>query len=511
MSVQKAATAIALALLAGCGGTSQDFAGNTPAETVVASSQIDNRALAEKFRNAYRWDVTEENIGSAMTAMGNVVSGFTCSGVFVAGRDAKEFIAADTSVFASYDATAMDIDIDRDSKTVRVGLFGVDNVSTSVYREGVGCATVFDGYSAEDLKRTKIPERSIDVQSKAGLWPTGEQVDLTVKDAGVDQAALKAALDFAFAPATDPKNDPLTRAVVVVHKGKIIAEQYATGFGPHTLQYGASMSKSVTSALAGIRIHDGALSLHATGILPEWQKADDPRSKITLDHLLRMSSGLEYVSQYGWLQDGGRMLFQSPDMGGYTASKPLERPIDTHYKYTDGTTNIISKIIRNSFRGDEKTYLNYPRERLFNKIGMDTAVFQTDAAGTFVGSSYVWASARDFARLGLLYAQDGVWNGERLWNEGWVDYSTTPSSTLLEGDSLGRSYGAQIWIYPPFKKDVPAANYAFRGWGGQLVGIVPSKDLVVVRMGLTRPGSGSWNEGKFFELVRAAFPDSNAK
>ena len=503
MSVQNAATAIALVLLAGCAGTHQEVAGDAQAET---------GALVDKFRAAYGWDVTEENVDLAMATMGNVVSGFTCSGVFVAGRDAKEFISVDTSIFSSYDASSMDIDIDRDNKIVRVGLLGVDNVSTSVYREGLGCATVFEGYSVADLRLTTTPDsRAIDAQRKAGLWPKGESVDLSVKDPGVDQAALQLALDFAFEPAADPKNDALTRAVVVVHKGKIVAERYAPGFGPDTLQYGASMSKSVTNALTGIRVRDGVLSLNATSILPEWKKAGDPRSEITLDHLMRMSSGLEYVNEYGWREDGSRMLFQSADMSGYAASKPLEFPIDTYYEYTDGTTNIISRIIRNSFEGDDGAYWSFPRERLFRKIGMDTAIIQTDTTGTFVGSSYVWASARDFARLGLLYLQDGVWNGERLWNEGWVDYSTTPTDTLLDGNAAGRGYGGQIWIYPPFKKDVPAENYAFRGWGGQSVGIVPSKDLVVVRMGLTRPGSNAWNDAKFFEMIRASFPTSDAK
>lgn len=495
MSLHRIATAMALVLLAGCAGTQE----------VAGDPQGESQALADKFRNAYGWDVTEENVGSAMATMGNVVSGFTCSGVFVAGRDAEEFISADTSVFASYDASAMDVDIDRDKKTVRVGLLGVKDVSTSVYREGLGCATAFEGHTVDDLLRVSIPDRRDNVQVKTGLWPKGEDVDLSVKDPGVDAAALEKAIDFAFGPADDPNNDALTRAIVVVHKGKIIAERYAPGFGPHTLQYGASMSKSVTNALAGIRVRDGALSLHATSILPEWRSADDPRSKITLDHLLRMSSGLEYIDGYGWREDGSRLLFQNADMGGFAASKPLEFPIDTKYKYSDGTTNIISKVIRNSFRGDEQTYWNFPRERLFSKIGMSTAIIQTDASGTFVGSSYVWASARDFARLGLLYSQDGVWNGERLWDEGWVAYSTTQTSTLSDGHQSGRGYGAQLWLYPPFKNDVPAESYGFNGWGGQFVGIVPGQELVVVRMGLTRPGSKAWDRVEFLKRIRASF------
>lgn len=495
MAVHRVAAAMALMLLAASGGT----------RAVAADPQDDSRALADRFRAAYGWDVTEENVGAAMATMGNVVSGFTCSGVFVAGRDADEFIAADTSVFASYDASAMDIDIDRDKKTVRVGLLGVKDVSTSVYREGLGCATAFDGHTVDDLLRVNIPDRREAVQPKTGLWPDGEDVDLSVKPPGLDAAGLERAIDFAFGPADDPGNDALTRAVVVVHKGRVIAERYAPGFGPHTLQYGASMSKSVTSALAGIRVRDGALSLHATSILPEWRRADDPRSKITLDHLLRMSSGLEYVDGYGWREDGSRLLFQNADMGGFAASKPLEFPIDTNYKYSDGTTNIISKVIRNSFQGDDPAYWSFPRERLFSKIGMNTAVIQTDASGTFVGSSYVWASPRDFARLGLLYLQDGVWNGERLWDEGWVAYSTTPTPTLLNGNPSGRGYGAQIWLYPPFERDVPAETYAFRGWGGQFVGIAPAQELVVVRMGLTRPGSKAWDADEFFKRVRASF------
>ena len=202
------------------------------------------------------------------------------------------------------------------------------------------------------------------------------------------------------------------------------------------------MAKSVTNALVGILTMKGKLSLKGPVPVPEWQKANDPRQVITLDHLLRMSSGLEWVEAYAErpVSDVNMMLLLKPDMAAYVASKPLAAKPDTVWRYSSGTTNLIRRIIRDAL-GTKESYWEFPRRELFNKIGMRSAIWETDASGTFIGSSYLYATARDYARFGLLYLNDGVWQGERILPEGWVAYSTTPTPAAPKGQ-----YGAHFWL-----------------------------------------------------------------
>ncbi|WP_417320173.1 serine hydrolase domain-containing protein [Emcibacter sp.] len=454
-----------------------------------------------------------------LAIIGNLMSVYTCTGMFVAGREEEDFLAVDLDVWTSgavskAERDSFQINIDRANKAVHVSRDGVD-ISTSVYREGLGCAIAFEDYPADKLRQDKIrPLAPYSSAEKNQVWPAGERVELDKANPDIDRAALMGALEFAFRPAEAGELDPRTRAVIVVYKGEIVAERYAPGYSSDSLHYGASMSKSLLNAVVGMRIKDGRLALKKDHLLPEWQEDNDPRSKLNLDHLLRMSSGLEFKGNHYPLDaDGNLLLFMSADMGGFAASKPLEFPIDTKFKYNCGTTNIISKVLRNTFDGDDQSYWTYPTERLFKKLGMRHTLFQTDSSGTFVGSSYVWGSARDFARLGLLYLRNGNWNGEQLWPEDWVAYSTTPSTTLLEGVSKDKpfGYGAQIWLDTPFQEGVPAARFMMSGWAGQTVYMVPEKDLVIVRMGMTKPGSDVWDFKEFSTLVEAAFPASDKK
>jgi CubicO group peptidase (beta-lactamase class C family) len=258
---------------------------------------------------------------------------------------------------------------------------------------------------------------------------------------GVDGASLNKAVEGAFAE-PDLENLRRTRAVLVVHYGRLIAERYAPGITKEMPLIGWSMTKSVTSALVGILVAEGKLSPQAPAPVPEWQKSDDPRRHITLEQLLWMSSGLSFSETYAEkpVSDVQIMLFTKPDMAAYAVRLPLEAEPGTRWHYSTGTTNIIARIIRSSF-GDERDYFAFPRRALFNRIDMRSAVFETDASGMFNCGSSLFASARDWARLGLLYLNDGVWEGERIFPERWVAYSTTPAPTAEKGD-----YGAQIWL-----------------------------------------------------------------
>jgi len=245
------------------------------------------------------------------------------------------------------------------------------------------------------------------------------------------------------------------------------------------------MTKSLTNALIGILVREGRLQLHDSAPVAAWK--NDERRNITLNHLLQASSGLQWSESYFMPgADFHNMFILSDDKAAYAASRKLEHEPGTFFEYSSGTTNILARIIRETV-GEER-YHRFPHDALFSQIGMQHAVIEPDASGTFVASSYGFASARDWARLGLLYLNDGVWNGKRILAEGWVKYSTTPAPA-----SIRREYGAQIWLNlgeygnPQNTKHpgLPAETILFEGFEDNYVVIIPSKELVVVRLGVT--------------------------
>ena len=267
-----------------------------------------------------------------------------------------------------------------------------------------------------------------------------------------------------------------TRAVVVVHKGKIIAEQYAPGFDKEMPLLGWSMSKSLVNALYGILSLDGQMDIQKPVGEKEWAK--DKRAPITYNNLLQMNSGLAWEEDYGSISDATKMLFKEKDVSKVQRQKSLAFPIGTHWNYSSGTTNLLCGLLKEQFDTPE-AYLDFPYKRLFNKLGMTSMVLETDLSGCYIGSSYGWATPRDWAKFGLLYLNDGVWNGERILPQGWVNYTATPA----EGSNGG--YGSQFWLneggeYPKSPKDM----FYCDGYQGQYVYILPGHDLVIVRMGL---------------------------
>jgi CubicO group peptidase (beta-lactamase class C family) len=351
---------------------------------------------------------------------------------------------------------------------------------TAVYREGLGCTLEpARGEIAPFASRGAAPALGAGV---GGPWPDGDELALPAD--GIDMRRLDAAVDSAFQE--PPWGARRTRAVVVVHGGHLILERYAEGFGPENRYGGWSMTKSVTSALVGILVGDGLVDLTDSGLRPEWSGPGDPRREIHLGHLMHMSSGLGFDESYTPRGAATAMLFDSPDAAAYAARSPLEATPGTRWEYSSATTNLVSAHLRERI-GDDSAYLALPRERLFDPIGMRSAVMEPDAAGTLVGSSFMYATARDWARFGLLFLRDGVWNGRRILPEGWVEYSVTPAPAA----DLGR-YGAHWWLNAgepgsPERRprpDLPADLYWASGFQGQYVAVIPSRDLVVVRLGL---------------------------
>jgi CubicO group peptidase (beta-lactamase class C family) len=255
---------------------------------------------------------------------------------------------------------------------------------------------------------------------------------------------------------------------------------------------------------------EGKLDINAPANVPEWVGEGDDRGAITLDQLLRMSSGLKFQEEYSSApSDVVRMLYEQPDAAAFAASMPLAAEPDTKWSYSSGTTNIISRIVRHAIGGDQEDYYRFVRERLFDPLGMTRATMEADASGTLVGSSFMFCTARDWARYGQFLLQDGVWNGERILPDGWVDYMTTPTPAAPQGQ-----YGAQTWLNRGTPgnaddrplPDCPADLIFLSGFNGQRVFVVASRKTVIVRMGLTPDTNGyPWND--LVSKVLAALPD----
>jgi CubicO group peptidase (beta-lactamase class C family) len=341
----------------------------------------------------------------------------------------------------------------------------------AIYREGLGATLINEHFDTS--KPYEVPKRT---NTHINLpYPYGEKEPKDTVFSNIDYKKLNAAVDNSF----DKKGEKnkRTRAVLVVYKDHIIAEKYDSNFNKNSRLLGWSMTKSITGTLFGILQKQGKLDINKPAPIAEWKK--DNRAKITLNDLLHMNSGLEWEEKYDKICDATKMLFQAEDMSRSQLEKPAAFAPNTHWNYSSGTTNLLSGIIRNQFKTHQE-YLDFWYSALLDKIGMHSAIIETDMAGNFVGSSYGWATARDWGKFGLLYLHKGNWNGEQLFEESWAKYVATPTNT-----SNGR-YGAQFWLNSGgYFPDVPREMYYASGFQGQMVAIFPSKDLVIVHLGLS--------------------------
>ena len=370
----------------------------------------------------------------------------------------------------------------------------------AIYRKGLGCALVND-FSESIIRQQTFNLPSFPKDNVDSIpWPNGDLLADTFP-AGLGQDALNKAVDAAFTE-SDPTKKRRTRAVVVVYNGQLVSEKYSKGFDQHTLMHGWSMAKSIGGALIGILVQDKKLELKSRAPIPSW-KEDDPRYPITLEQLLQQTSGLDFNEDYTGYSEVTNMLFNRGDMVTYAEGLPLRYRPGTVFNYSSGNSNILSGIIRRTVGDNE--YYSFPATRLFNKIGMRSALLEPDAAGNLVLSSYIFATARDYARFGLLYLNNGKWNGEQILPEYWAAAtSRPPASNQL------RDYGYQFWTkglnhhYPhtPDFPDIPDDLYYADGYAYQDIYIIPSKKLVVVRIGLTL--DRSFDENDFLKSIIAA-------
>lgn len=426
-------------------------------------------------------------IGEAAVAVGLGYTAKTmCSGVFVSGRtpDAVfEEVHADGLGVLGY----IDTSIDSGSRTASASVLGLFT-RRAAYRDGLGCSLLLDGLSPPERTRAELP-----VAEPSSEEPADPPV--RIEDDVVMPGGLRAVIDRAFTE-TDPERPARTTAIVVVQHGHVVGERYAEGITAGTPLPGWSMTKSVVNALVGILVQQGRMQVSEPAAVPEWQAAGDARAAITIDQLLHMSSGLRFDEDaIGPTADVVRMLYSEGDAAAYAAAAPLGAAPGTTWHYSNGTTNILSRAIRRRL-ADDAVYLDFPRRELFDRLGMRSAVLETDAAGTFIGSSYMFATARDWARFGELYLLDGVWGGARLLPEGWVTYSTSPAPA-----DPSHGYGAHFWLkvtegYAGDDEALPVPAFHAIGREGQFVTIVPSRDVVIVRLGRTRH-RGAWDHAAF--------------
>lgn len=402
-----------------------------------------------------------------------------CSCMFVGGRSEQSVVKEELGGFplslASYK-------VDLKDSSVTASVWGMAT-HKAIYRKGLGC-TVLNELSEEAVRKQNFQlPASVNINPDTIPWPMGDKISDEVSSA-VSLNQLNTVLKDWFVE-KDPENIKGTRAIVVLYDGKLVAEKYADGYNRHSKMLGWSMTKSVTSALIGILVGQGKLQVNRPAPVPEWSDPADKRHGITLADLLHQASGLQFEENYGKASEVTNMLFRKDDMAAYTASMPLKDKPGSVFYYSSGNSNIIARIVRQTV--GEPGYHQFPSNALFNKTGMYSAIMEPDVSGTFVGSSYMYATARDWARFGLLYYNDGMFNGERILPEGWVKQTATP----FAADKLAE-YGYQFWLNgfedPGHKQrkypDVPADMFYADGYGGQGVYIIPSKKLVVVRLGL---------------------------
>ena len=412
-------------------------------------------------------------------------SGFAkimCSAVFITGLDpafAVENVGYFTSPYAERAKVGKPV-IDRVHKAVHITLpNGV--TLTAKYLGDQGCVTLPVGKDSVNFAPVKLKSRLPDPSTQP--WPMGDALPKGPLPPELDASKLKQAVNAAFEPAAG-----MTAAFVVTWRGRLIAERYGKGITAHTPLESWSMGKSVTATLMGILVKQGVYGLWQPAPIPEWQDAGDPRAKIRIADILHMSSGLRIKAPQdpdydpsGTYPDHLYLYTGGVDSFHYAATRPLQWPPNTVGRYHNTDPVLINYLIRLAVQRRGEEYLSFPQRALFDKIGIRTMVLETDPFGNFLTQGYELASARDWARLGNLYLQDGVWNGERILPEGYVHFV----STLAPAWAADKRpiYGGFFWINGEGWFPVPKEAFYMAGAGGQITLIVPSHDLVVVRLG----------------------------
>ena len=400
-----------------------------------------------------------------------------CSALFVSNRDSADARDHVTSYFLGPKvASVTKFEIDRNRKLVRLTVADRLTREAKLYGDQ-GCVIHQPGRDSVFFTPVRVTTTLPDANTTP--WPMGDVLPTTPLPAGIDTAKLRQAVDAAFA-----SPEGYTQAFVVVHDGRIVAERYAHGADKDTQLESWSMGKSIAGTWIGMLIHQGVLKLEEPAPVPEWHRTPgDPRAKIRVVDLLRMSSGLRYSrgspEDLPGYHDHDLGYTGAIDAYAFATSVPLQFEPNTFGRYRNSDPLTLGMIVRDAVRKRGEEYLTWPQRALFDKIGIRRQVLETDPYGNFLIPGYDYGTARNWARLGMLYLNDGVWDGERLLPEGWTTFVSTPAPAWKDS-----AYGAMVWVnaggaWPALPRDA----FAFRGAGLQDTYVIPSRKLVIVRMG----------------------------
>ncbi len=401
-----------------------------------------------------------------------------CSAVFVSGRDAEEAKQNSAYVLMTEPDRSKPItaDVDRQAKRVRVTVDAITR--TAAFYGDQGC--VIHPVDRDGVHFTPVPVRTALPDAATQPWPMGDASSTEAWPAKLDKARLQAAVDLAFA---DPAG--LTAAMVVVHKGQIVGERYMPGITRDTQLESWSMGKSLTATLVGLVIRDGGFALDDPAPVPDWRRPGDPRGAIRVRDVMNMASGLSFTGQDDrWMDptwqyhDHFFIYAGAVDAFKYAITSPVEFAPNTVGRYRNSDPMTLGFLVRQHAEKKGENYLTYPQRALFDKIGIRRQVLEPDPWGNFLMSGYDYGTARNWARLGLLYLRDGVWNSQRLLPEGFTKFVSTPASAWRRPE-----YGGQFWVNGIGQWNLPRDAYFMSGAGGQHTFVVPSHDLVIVRMG----------------------------
>jgi CubicO group peptidase (beta-lactamase class C family) len=415
----------------------------------------------------------------------NYSAKIVCSNVFLAGRDPDEVLRTDVQAPGVALLRLMRVSVDRERRIVHAGMLGFIGGGLAVARPGIGCAAVPDGnlefatrvgamaaplQSAPTPPSTPAPAAAASATADAP-WPDGNTV------------APNAALDRLLAD--DTLAGPGMRAVLVVDHGRIVAERYGAGFTAATPLLGWSMTKTVLAGLTGVFVKEGRLTLDQSAGWPSG--SGDGRERIRIADLLAMSSGLRFNEGYGTVSDIIRMLYLQADTAGFARAQPLVHPVGEYWSYSSGTANILSRIVQDAAG---RLGASVATEKLFKPLGMTSAMIEADEYGTLVGSSYMYATTRDWAKYAQFLLQDGIWHGQEMLPRGFVAMMASPVAA-----SSGQYGHGLVWLWgsdaitpgqnPDTAFGIPADTFWMEGHDGQSIAIIRSRELVIVRLGVT--------------------------
>ncbi len=436
-----------------------------------------------------------------------------CNGLFTSHRSMDQVFSQELSYLPEPIGTANggDYRVDRDHRAIEIGNADTGPVMRAVFRKGIGCVVMAPDQGMDEIDALPLIDSPGLIGDTSSIpWPNGDLIKETPLPDNIDSEILQSASDWAFERESP---EQVTLSLIVLHRGNIIHERYAPGVNITTRTRTWSTAKSIAVTLIGMLVDEGKLELDASLNLewlpPPGSGEPDPRDEITLRHVLNMSSGLYPVDSFGMEYATGSGLAYWAGASSDTGARRrgLVREPGSFWDYENYDNLLAVKAMKNAL-GDELSYHEFPRRALLDKIGMRNTLISMDRFGDFIFSSQIYTNARDLARFGLLWVQDGVWDDERLISKQWISFVRTPAPATADS---GNFYGGQWWLVPDDREDVPDDAYATSGNRGQFVIVVPSHDVVIVRRGLDygKQGFNRWDLTR--EVLKAIKPGGDAE